>query len=743
MFGQAVAGYRRRLSLTQEELAARAGLSDRTIREIEAGRVVSPRAASVRSLADVFGLAGKERDDFIVCADPAAVPGTARPVPAQLPADVRGFAGRAGALRQLDAVLAAAVDAPTAVLISAVSGTAGVGKTALAVHWAHRVRDRFPDGQLYVNLRGFDADGRVLDPAGALRGLLDGLGVTAEHLPTGLDAMAGLYRSLLATRRVLVLLDNARDVEQVRPLLPGSPTAMAVVTSRNRLMPLVAGFGAHLIDIDVLAVPESHELLSRRLGAEAVAADPDAVERVVAACARLPLALAVAAARALQAGLATVAADLEDAGRRLDTLDAGDAASRVRTVFSWSYDTLKPAAARLFRLLGLHPGADIAVPAAAALAGQPVAEVRRMLRELTEASLITEGASGRFAFHDLLRAFARELAHTLDGEADRAAAAARLLDHYAWVAYRSTRLLASRRHIPAPPDRAVAGTVPLDRGAAIEWFAAESETLVAAIHLAGTAGLDQQVCSLADSLIDFLDSLSRWQELETVQRLAVASASRAGDRTAEGHARRGLAQALARTGRHGDALPELRRARTIFTALADHRGLSLTHKNLSYVYDGLGRFSEAMFHAEQCLHFTEMVGDPAFEAGALNTVGWMHTAHGDAEVGLRHCLEALRLSRQHALRIEPNVLDSVGHAYLRVGRVTDAIASFTAAVSLHRTFGERRGAATALLGLGDAHQVAGDGPAARATWQQAMEAFDELHHPQAEAARSRLRDHPE
>jgi tetratricopeptide (TPR) repeat protein/transcriptional regulator with XRE-family HTH domain len=738
VFGQVVAAHRRRLSLTQEELAVRAGLSDRTIREIEAGRVAAPRAASVRALADAFGLAGRVREEFVAGTDPAVGPGASRPVPAQLPADVRGFAGRTGALQRLDAVLAAAVDTPTAVLISAVSGTAGVGKTALAIHWAHRVRDRFPDGQLYVNLRGFDADGRVLDPADALRALLDALGVAADDQPAGLDARAGLYRSLLAARRVLIMLDNARDVEQVRPLLPGTPSAVTVVTSRNRLMPLVAGFGAHLVDIDVLAVPESHELLRHRLGAEAVAAEAGAADRVVIACARLPLALAIAAARAQQTGLGTVAADLAEAGRRLDTLDAGDAASRVRTVFSWSYDTLDGGAARLFRLLGLHPGADITVPAAASLAGQPVTEVQRTLRELTGAGLLAESAGGRFSFHDLLREFARELAHTVDTEVDRQAAASGLLDHYVYVTYRTAGLLASRLHLPHPPDRAVPGTVPTDRDAAIDWFAAESDTVVACVHLAATAELDRQACFLADSLVELLDGQSRWRELETVQRIALASAIRVGDRVAEGHMRRGVAQALARTGRHEQALPELERALAIFTSLDDHRGTSLTHKNLSYVYEGLGRLPEALSHAEQCRHFAVLCADPAFEAGALNALGWMDVLHGDAEAGLARCQAALRLGRRHIPRIVPIVLDSVGHACLRLGRLDDAVASFAEAYSLHQTFNDRRGAATALLALGDAHHAAGDPDAARSAWQHALETFDELRHPQASTARARL-----
>jgi DNA-binding SARP family transcriptional activator/tetratricopeptide (TPR) repeat protein len=673
-----------------------------------------------------------------------AAPRAERPVPAQLPADVRGFAGRADELHRLDALLEAAADEPTAMLISAVSGTAGVGKTALAIHWAHRVRDRFPDGQLYVNLRGFDPDGYPADPADAIRGLLDALGVSADRMPSDLDARVGLYRSLMAGRRALVVLDNARDAEQVRPLLPGTPTAVAVVTSRNKLMPLVAGVGAHPVDLDVLSLPESRELVRRRLGADAVAADPAAVDRIITTCARLPLALAVATARARQIGLAIVAAELADAGQRLDTLDAGDAASRVRAVFRWSYDTLCPDAARLFRLLGLHPGADIAVPAAASLVERPVGEVRRLLRVLTAASLVVEDAHGRFGFHDLLRAFAAELTHRLDTEENRRAAVARMLDHYVQIAHRSARLLGSRRRLPDPdpPDPGVTAPGPADRREAIDWFAAETTALLACIHLGAAAGLDRQTGQLADSLLDILDGQSRWGELEAVQRVAIASARRTGDRLAEAHARRGLAQACGRTGRHDEALDELRRADALFASLADPRGLSLTHKNLAIVYEALGRIREASFHAGQSLHFARMAADPSLEVGALNAVGWMDVMHGDPAAGLARCLAALTLSRRHSRRAEPVVLDSVGHAYLRLGRPGDAIDCFRQSIALHRTFDERRGVGTALLGLGDAHEAAGDRSAARRAWQQAQEIFGELRHPCIPLARARLSDHP-
>jgi tetratricopeptide (TPR) repeat protein len=238
-----------------------------------------------------------------------------------------------------------------------------------------------------------------------------------------------------------------------------------------------------------------------------------------------------------------------------------------------------------------------------------------------------------------------------------------------------------------------------------------------------------------------LDVQSRWRELEAVQRVAVASARRLGDRTAEGYSRRGLAQAYGRTGRFDEALAELRQVHDLFVSLDDRIGLSLTHKNLAIVYDGLDRIRESRFHAEQSLHFARLAADPVVEVGALNSVGWMNVLHGNPEVALAHCLAALRLSRLHSPRAEPTVLHSVGHAYLRLGRAADAIDSFDRSIPLYRGLGDERGVATALLGLGDAYEADGNRVAARRAWQQALHTFDELRHPDAGLAKARLREH--
>jgi hypothetical protein len=343
-----------------------------------------------------------------------------------------------------------------------------------------------------VNLRGFDPGGQAMAPAEAIRGFLDALGVPAKRIPPGLDAQAALYRSMLAGRRVLVLLDNARDAEQARPLLPGTPTALVVVTSRNQLTGLVAANGAHPLTLDVLSTVEARELLARRLGADRLAAEPQAVEEIIVRCARLPLALTIAAARAATHPtfpLAAVAAELAEARGRLDALTAGDPATDMRAVFSWSYTVLSPAAARLFRLLGLRPSQDITVPVAASLAGHHPSDAGPLLAELAHACLLTEHTPGRYTFHDLLRAYAAELAQAHDTEPDRRAALRRLLDHYLHTANPAGLLVKARRDPTTPhPPRPGISLTPLTGGTQVAaGFTAERLALLAAMGRSWTS----------------------------------------------------------------------------------------------------------------------------------------------------------------------------------------------------------------------------------------------------------------
>ena len=395
-------------------------------------------------------------------AGPVPAPRLHRVVPRQLPTAPSHFAGRAAALHTLAKLVNGAGDAGGTVMISAITGTAGVGKTTLAVYWGHQVAGEFPDGQLYVNLRGFGPTGPPVTSAEAIKGFLAAYQVPPAAVPASLDTLAGLYRSLLAGTRTLVVLDNASDVDQVRPLLPASPGCLVLVTSRNQLAGLVANEGARLVTLDVLPEAEAHELLVSRLGSSRVRAEHDTVAELARLCARLPLALGIAATRAAARpdfALTALAAELRDGQGRLDSLDTGDAAGSLREVFSWSHQQLSHSAGRLFRLMSVHPGPDMSVQAAASIAGIAVPDAQRALSELTSASLVAERSPGRYGCHDLLRTYAAEQATDCDGDVEVRAAMHRMLDHYRqrgdrheWAAIqRTTVAAAQRRPGPAGP----------------------------------------------------------------------------------------------------------------------------------------------------------------------------------------------------------------------------------------------------------------------------------------------------
>ncbi|MGH3914440.1 MAG: BTAD domain-containing putative transcriptional regulator, partial [Pseudonocardiaceae bacterium] len=611
-------------------------------------------------------------------------------VPAQLPLDTCSFVGREGALTQLDAILAIADQQPTAVLISALSGTAGVGKTALAVHWAHRVAERFPGGQLYMNLRGFDSTGSVMTPAEAVRGFLDAFAVPPQRLPVSLEAQTALYRSLLAGRRVLVVLDNARDAEQVRPLLPGAPGCVVVVTSRNQMSGLVTTEGAHPLTVDLLTIDEARQLLARRLGAGRVAAEPDAVDEIITRCTRLPLALAIVAARAAcrpRVSLEMLADELNDRQGGLDGFASEDATTDARAVFSWSYHSLGGGAARLFRLLGLHPGPDIAAAAAASLAGIPPGQVRPLFAELARVHLIFEHVSGRFAFHDLLRAYAAELAQTLDTAAERRAAVHRALDHYLHTA-RAAALLLDPHRDPIIPASAQPGVMPenLDNyKQALNWFTVEHPALLAAVDQAVRGGFDTHAWGLTWTLTDFFDLRGHWRGLAAVQNAAVEAARRLSDRAGQAHAHRGLARAYTRLGRYDDAHIHFRYAQGLYGELGDYVGQGYVHLNLGYVRARQGHYGEALHHARQAHELHRAAGNRDGQAGALNALGWYHAQLGDHPQALTCCQQALALFQEMGdCYREASAWDSLGYIHHQLGDYGEAITCYQHSLDLVR-----------------------------------------------------------
>ncbi|GIG94385.1 SARP family transcriptional regulator [Plantactinospora mayteni] len=680
---------------------------------------------------------------------PPPVPRAAPPagpvtVPRQLPADVRGFAARAAELARLDAILASTGEHGTAVPVCVVSGTAGVGKTALAVHWAHRVSDRFPDGQLYVNLRGFDPTGATMSPAEAVRGFLDALAVRPDRIPASPEAQIGLYRSLLADRRMLVVLDNARDIEQVRPLLPGAPGSLVLVTSRNHLTGLVAAEGAHPVTLDLLTVADAREMLARRLGTDRVTGEPQAVDEIIASCARLPLALAVAGARAdTHPGfpLGALARELRDVRAGLDVFVIGDAATDVRAILSWSYRTLSPAAARLFRLLGLHPGPDTAAPAAASLAGLPPHRVRLLLAELARAHLVVEHAPGRYSFHDLLRAYAAELAVEWDSEPDRRAAVRRVLDHYLHTARDACRLLDPHRELlTVEPAESGVDCQPLaDRAEARLWLAAEHSVLLATIARAASGGFDTHAWRLAWILVDHLDYGGRYHDLAVTHLTALEAARRLGDRRAEGYAQRGLGGAYAQLGQLGQAETHYCLALDLYAELEDPVGQAFVQLGLGRVLARQARYAEARDHAEQAFELNRAALNRIGQARALNGVGWYEAQLGNYRKALVHCQQALLLQRALAdRRGEANTLHSLGYAHQHLGSHQHAVACYQEARELFAGFGDQYNVADTLGYLGDAHDAAGDAGAAGDAWRQALDIFVEIGHSDAERIRARL-----
>jgi len=667
-------------------------------------------------------------------------------VPRQLPAATRHFAGRAEALKTLAGLAGEATGDSTAAVIAVIDGTAGVGKTTLALHFAHQVADRFPDGQLYVNLRGFDPAGPPMPPAEAIRLLLDALSVPSARIPAGLEAQAGLYRSVLAGKRILVLLDNARDVDQVRPLLPASPGCLVLVTSRSQLTSLVAAEGAAPLTLDVLGESDAHELLARRLGAERVAGDLPAADELIQLCAGLPLALSIAAARSASQpalSLAALSAELRGAGGRLDALDAGHAATNVRAVLSWSYQQLNASAGRLFRLLGLHAGPDISAAAAGRLADLQSDEARRTLSELTRAHLLFEYTPGRFGSHDLLRAYAAELTQSQDSAEERRAAVGRMLDHYLHSAASAALLLHPTRR-PVTLVSAGPGATPehiADVAQALAWFQAERRVLIAAAARAAEAGFDVHAWQIPWAMSRFLDTSGRWHEWTITEQIALSAAERLSDRSAQAGALQRYGYANARLGNYDDAYRLLGDALSIHSENRDKAGEAYVHNALAITLNFQGSYEEALGHAEQALDSYTVIGDQSGRALALNSCGWFHTILGDQPRAISYASQALDLFRKLGNQEGvASALDSLGYAEQQGGRFAVATRYFREAAELYREIGSRWGLAEALNHLGDSEHADGHRAEARSAWEEAYLILDDLGHPDAPPIRTKLRE---
>lgn len=666
-------------------------------------------------------------------ARPVAHPATRPAVPpAQLPAGPAGFSGRTALLTRLDAILSD--PAPGAPIVVTLSGTAGVGKTSLALHWAHRLRAQFPDGQLFADLRGFDPHNAPVDPDVVTRGFLDAFGVTPERVPAGPDARTALLRSLLSDRRMLLVLDNAWSAAQVRPLLPGTAGCVTVVTSRNQLLGLVTDNGAVPVGVDLLDWAESEAVLAARLGSARLAAEPEVVAEIVEACARLPLALAIVAARAAASPGLSLAAVSGQLRRSLDEFAGDDERTDARAVFSWSYRRLNPPAARLFRLMGGQPGPDLARATVAAL--DPEA-VPRSLHELVRANLVAEAPAGRFRLHDLLRAYAIELSEREDTEAARRAATRQLRAHYVDTAEAADVVLKPHRARPSPPPPP--GALP-DRAEALAWFAAEHATLLAALeHATADEDADDRFrIALSWPWHTYLDHRGLWLDGLRVQRSARDAARRLGDLAAEARSLISLATLEIRLKHPDRAATVLHEALRLSTELADPAAQADAHRGLAWCEGLHGRHGNALEHDREALRLYREAGDQVGEARARNAVGWCHAQLGEFLPALEHCTAALALHRAAGNRnSEAAALDSLGYVNLHLDRLPEAVRHYEAAVTIYRELDHRYYEADTLSHLGDAHLTANDKPAARAAWQAALAILDDLGHADAAELRAR------
>ncbi|GIJ43175.1 hypothetical protein Val02_00610 [Virgisporangium aliadipatigenens] len=648
-------------------------------------------------------------------------------VPRELPPDVAAFTGRDTTIAAMHDLLDAAPER-TAVVISAVSGTAGVGKTALAVHWAHLVADRFPDGQLYLDLRGYDPD-MPMQPAEALARILRTLGVPTGEVPYDVGERAARYRSLLSGRRMLVLLDNAINTEQVRPLLPGTSTCFVLVTSRDSLAGLIARHGARRLDLGLLDGADAERLLHTLLG-ERAAAEPEAVTTLVELCTGLPLALRVAAEMVIERPedpLAKLVSELGDEHSRLDLLDAGaDERTGVRAVFSWSYRHLPDDAGRLFRLLGLGPSSEVGVEAAAALAGVGAAAVRRPLDTLARAHLVQRSGSGRYTMHDLLRAYARDVAVREESDEDRRAAVDRLLDHLLGSAAGAmdAAFPAERHNRPTldVPARAFDGPEQARR-----WLEEEHETLVDAAGFAARQGWPSHAGRLAEVLWRYLQNGAHHTDAVRVHTAALEAARVLGDVRAESTARTNLGTVWWRWGRYDRATDDYVRALTAFREIGDAAGQARVLTNLGAVHYQLGRYDDAVEDSRQAVQVFREIGDRRGEARASDNLGAVLRRQGRwAEAAAVHSA-ALDILREIGDRAgEARALDNLGAVFQRQGDWKAAAERHRDALVILREIGDRAGESQALRHLGAIEARQGDFIAAAETFRGVIAIAEEI-----------------
>ncbi|MDI5981121.1 ATP-binding protein [Amycolatopsis magusensis] len=731
-------------------LAKRLNLSQSTLYAYLAGTTLPP-AEVFDDLLDELGVPAGERRRLCDARDALhGARGRAVAVPRELPADLAGFTGRDAELATLDAVRTD----PSGVRISVISGAAGVGKTALAVRWSHRVAERFPDGCLYADLQGYSP----VEPrraADVLGRFLRSLGVPGDHVPDDEQERAARFRSRLAGQRVLLVLDNALDADQVRPLLPGGPDCFVVLTSRTDLAGLLVEPGARRVELRPLELDDGVALLRTHLGPRAEEA-PDALRSLAEQCGGLPLALRIVAAQAAGRPVTELVAELADQGT--DLLDVGDPGTAIGTVFSWSLRHLDARAVADFHSFGRHPARDIDLPAAAALLGTDVRDAGKRIDRLVRAHLVQRSATGRLDMHDLVRAYARERASGDD------TASARLVDHFVDAAGAAMDVL-----LPSGP------VVGADAGAARALVDAEWHNLLAVLAFTARQGWVERTGRLAAVLSRHLDQGGRHRDALTVLGHALEASRLAGDLAAEGAALYDLGVAHLRLGEHEEARKLHDQALAVCRAGGDRHGEAGALNNLGNLYERLGRYEEAIEHYRAALPLVRELDLRRGRAVLLTNLGVVHTRLGEYEQALRDGQEALEIFRElgdlggaartlgnlgevhhlsgrdafghydealalatevgaHSIRTE--VLNHLGAAHLASGATEQARSSHTAALDLARATGDRYEEARALEGLGSAACAAGQDPVC--PWREAAELYRRMGLPEADRVEALL-----
>ena len=652
-------------------------------------------------------------------------------VPRQLPGDVRGFVNRSSELDRLETALSQA--GHDAAAFTVIAGTAGVGKTALALRWAHRARRHFPDGQLYVNLRGYDP-GAPVSAEQALDRFLPALGVPAEQIPADAEEKSALYRSLLADRRVLLVLDNAADVAQVRPLLPAGDACRTVITSRSRLAGLVARDGARRVTVEILPEAEAVALIGSITGDYRTGDDPAELAELARLCARLPLALRIAAERAAARPwmpLEELIQALRDESGLWDALsiEDGEAGDTVRSVFAWSYRALPPGGARMFRLLGLHPGPEFGVQAAAAIAGVPVDAARRHLDGIVGAHLAEQPARDRYQFHDLLRAYATDAVHHEESLAEQYAALNRVLGWYLHTASAAAAALRSPLRLPAPtalpaPDSVLGFDAHRE---ADLWFSSEWANLLAAVAAAGRSGQDRAAWQLALTLQPVFMGRGPIADREQIAGTALEAARRDGDTDAEATARSLLADLYSSRGRRDEALRMHEEILALRRESGDAEGAFLSANDVSVVLLHLRRFDEAAGLLEENLEAARSLGSAGHEATSLFNLSAAYSGARRFNDAARTAQQSLEISRSTGDQWREMIsLVYSAEAHASAGRTEAAFAAAEAGLGLARERNDQRNEGWALLALGAIQRGSGQGAEALISYQRALTLYTAL-----------------